>query len=334
MQDFAHNQDAGHRDIRVLICGDALLESEANAQVRGSIHDGWVDCLEASRVSSASLAAAAPAIAFARPNLVLCIGSYLPETAYFGELARAARDAGAVTAFWTTEDPYEKDASYRIEAHFDAIFTCDRATQPFYDHPRVFHLPLGGCPHRHYVALPDAAAPQPIDVLFCGVAFANRRDVIARLMPSLDGLRVSVIGPGWEGMGAGFSNQRVSKKRLIELYSQSKIVLNLGRSLNFENARYRIAPSTPGPRTFEAAMAGGLQFFHDETSEIRDYFAEDEVPGFSALFDFRRLLRDYLSAPELRAATVRRAQRHALEAHSYASRARQMLRCLSSEGLL
>ena len=322
----------GPHDLKVLICGDAPLESEANASVRGAIRDGWVEYLSTSRVSSASLDSAGAAIEAMRPDLLLCVGSYLPETAYFGEASRLAHAAGAVCAFWATEDPYEKDASYRIEPHFDAIFTCDRWTRRFYDHPKVFHLPLAGCPRRHHVPI-DRDAARPIDVLFCGVAFASRREIIAGLMPSLRGLRVSVLGPGWTG-APGFSDQRIDKARLVELYAQAKIVLNLGRSLNFENARYQIAASTPGPRTFEAAMAGGMQLFHEDTPEIRDYFEEDEIPGFSGALDFQRLRDRFLQADALRIATATRAQQRALREHTYALRARRMVETLADAGLL
>ncbi len=331
MQDALKGRGGPH-DLKVLICGDAPLESEANASIRGSIRDGWVEYLSPQRVSSAGLDSAAAAIETIRPDLLLCVGSYLPEAAYFGEASRLARAAGAVCAFWATEDPYEKDASYRIEAQFDAIFTCDRWTRRFYDHPRVFHLPLAGCPRRHHVPI-DHDAVRPIDVLFCGVAFANRREIIAGLMPELRGLKVSVIGPGWGG-AAGFSDRRIDKARLIELYACSKIVLNLGRSLSFENARYQIAASSPGPRTFEAAMAGGMQLFHEDTPEIRDYFDEDEIPGFSGAHEFRRLLDRFLQADALRLDTATRAQRRALAEHSYAQRARHLVDTLVGEGLL
>ncbi len=331
MQDASSARAAPH-DLKVLICGEAPLESQANASIRSSIRDGWIEYLSAPRVSCASLDGAAAAIAAIRPDLLLCVGSYLPEAAYFGEASRIARAAGAVCAFWATEDPYEKDASYRIERHFDAIFTCDRWTRRFYDHSRVFHLPLAGCPRRHHVAI-ECDAARPVDVLFCGVAFANRREIIAALMPALRGLKLSVIGPGWGGE-AGFSEQRVDKARLIELYARSKIVLNLGRSLNFENARYQIAASTPGPRTFEAAMAGGMQLFHEDSPEIRDYFEEDEVPGFSGALEFQRLLDRFVQADALRTETAARAQRRALADHSYARRARQLVETLVGEGLL
>lgn len=335
MQDGPSDESARRTDATVLICGEALLESEANASVRGAIHDGFADTLSASRITVASLGSVATAIDAIRPNLVLCVGSYLPDTAYFGELARAAGETGAATAFWATEDPYEKDASFRVEPYFDAIFTCDRWTQRFYDHPRVFHLPLAGCSRRHYRPLSsEGSAEQPIDVLFCGVAFANRREIMARLMPCLAGLHVSVTGPGWGGFGSGCSDQRIDKAELIGRYAQSKIVLNLGRSLNFENSRYQIAASTPGPRTFEAAMAGGMQFFLEDTLEIREYFAEDEVPGFTGALEFRDMLELYLAAPELRRDTALRAQQRALRQHSYGARANQMLDSLVREGLL
>jgi len=329
---------AATRDaMTVLICGDAPLESDANAEIRGAIGDGWRAVLAPrGRLLTTSLETAASAIDLIRPDLVLCSGSYLPPTAYFGEMAEAARRSGACTAFWATEDPYEKDASYRIEAHFDAIFTCDHWTRRFYDHPRVFHLPLAASPEQHFAAI-DPAAERPVDVLFCGVAFANRRQIVDRLLPLLAGLRVAFIGPGWGSFGGetpGFSDQRVGKSRLIELYTQSKIVLNLGRSLNFENARHQIAASTPGPRTFEAAMAGALQFFHEDTPEIRDYFTEDEVPGFSSPHEFRRQLQRFLPDPAARLGAAKRAQARALADHSYAHRARSLVSTLGHEGLL
>lgn len=323
-------------DLTVLICGEAPLESDANASIRSAIADGWRDVLAHGRLFTASLRTAAVSIDAVRPDLVLCSGSYLPETAYFGELAEAARRAGSRTAFWATEDPYEKDASYRIEAHFDAIFTCDRWTQRFYDHQRVFHLPLAASPALHFMTI-DEARERPIDVLFCGVAFANRRDLMRRLLPALAGLTIAVIGPGWGGFSPGrpgFSDQRVGKSRLIELYAQSKIVLNLGRGLHFENTRYQIAASTPGPRTFEAAMAGTLQFFHEETPEIREYFSDDEVPGFTSPHEFRGLLKRFLADPAAREDAAGRAQARSLAEHTYALRARSLAATLSREGLL
>ena len=331
--EFSITNAAVPEEPSVLICDDAPLESDANASIRTYIRRGWIETVGAARVARGSLSAATGAFDMLKPSMVLCVGSYLPETAYFGEIARAARAASVPMVFWATEDPYEKDASYRIEPFFDAIFTCDRGTCQYYDHPLVFHLPLAGSPAHHHAAVRRKAV-RPIDVLFCGVSFANRREIISGLRPYLADLQVAIVGPGWGGLGAGCSDRRVSGPQLVQLYGQSKIVLNLGRSLGFENNRYTIAASTPGPRTFEAAMAGGLQFFHEDTLEIRRYFDEAQIPGFTAPADFAVLRERYLGSDTLRFEATLSAQRRALAQHSYAHRAREMIATLRTHGLL
>ncbi len=109
--------------MKVLICSGGRYESQANAQVRSSIMDGWVEYLGADNVMSANISGAAAVVAQTKPDLVMGIGSYLPESTYFGEVSREARQLGKSTVFWATEDPYEQDAHYRIEYDFDAIFS-------------------------------------------------------------------------------------------------------------------------------------------------------------------------------------------------------------------
>ena len=319
---------------RILICSAGRYESQANEQVRTAIMDGWAELVGAANVVSASLSAASATVALFRPNIVMGIGSYLPESTYFGEVARDAAAAGAVPVFWATEDPYEQDAHYRIARDCSAVFSCDGWGVNFYDHPCARHLPLAGCRLRHYLPY-DPAAERPVDVMFCGVAFSSRKELVSDLLPSLAGLQVQFIGPGWGQFGsAGFSDRRIDKAELIQMYGAAKIVLNLGRSLHFENHRYCITPSTPGPRTFEAALAGAVQFFHEDTYEIRDYFAPEELPCFSTAADFGVLLRRYLSDGAARDATAAAAQRRALAEHTYAHRAQRMVDILKAEALL
>lgn len=101
-------------------------ESQANAQIRESIMDGWADCFGEDNVTAVHISAAASSIRILKPTIVFAIGSYLPESTYFGEVCREAKKIGAVTVFWATEDPYEQDANYRIADDFDVIFSCDR----------------------------------------------------------------------------------------------------------------------------------------------------------------------------------------------------------------
>ncbi len=318
--------------MKALICSGGRYESDANAQVRRCIMDGWVECLGHDNVMSANISGAAAVIAATEPDLVIGIGSYLPESTYFGEVSREAHRLGKITLFWATEDPYEQDASYRILHDFDAIFSCDRWGVNFYTHPHAWHLPLAGCHKRHYVPI-NADQRKTIDVLFCGVAFTSRLEIVDDLRTTLAGLNLCFIGPGWGKLGHGFSDRRISNEQLIELYGQTRIVLNLGRSLHFENRRYMITPSSPGPRTFEAALAGTVQFFHEDTYEIRRYFTSEEVPAFSNQAEFARLLATYLGDAERGLCTAELAQRRALSEHTYAHRAHHVLEMLKVSGL-
>ncbi|MCX5614835.1 CgeB family protein [Bombella saccharophila] len=318
---------------KVLLCSGGRYESHANAQVRATIMDGLEDCFGKGNVIAAHVMTAASAIRTLKPALVFAMGSYLPESTYYGEIAREARQIGAVTTFWATEDPYEQDAHYQIGYDFDVIFSCDRWGHNFYQRDRVFHLPLGACPKLHYVPL-ERNTEKTIDVLFCGVAFSSRKEVVRNLMPLLQQLNIRIIGPGWGEMGIGFSDARIEKQQLIELYSRSRLVLNLGRSLHFENKRFAIAPSTPGPRTFEAAAAGAFQVFHEETYELRRYYEADEIPVFSNRDDFEQIISRYLRDDGLRFEMAKKAQERTMKEHLYGHRIRQAVEYLKAEKLL
>lgn len=320
-------------DQRVLICSGGRYESQANAQIRESIMDGWAECIGAENVTAVHISGAAASIAQLKPTIVFSIGSYLPESIYFGEVSREAKKVGATTVFWATEDPYEQDANYRITDDFDVIFSCDRWGSNFYQRGRVYHLPLAASRELHYAPVMDETN-RNIDVLFCGVAFTSRKDIVRNLMPSLRRLNIRIIGPGWGEFGVGFSDARIEKHQLVELYQRSKIVLNLGRSLHFENKRFMISPSTPGPRTFEAAAAGAFQIFHEDTYELRRYFTGDEIPTFSNKRDFDELIETFLDDPDRRLEVAQQAQKRTLEEHTYGNRIQDVLSILRQEQLI
>jgi spore maturation protein CgeB len=171
-------------------------------------------------------------------------------------------------------------------------------------------------------------------VMFCGVAFSSRKELVTQLLPSLTGLQLQFIGPGWGQFGPGFSDRRIDKAELIRLYRSAKIVLNMGRSLHFENRRYMIAPSSPGPRTYETALAGAVQLFHEDTFEMRRYFTREEVPTFSTPREFDALLGRFLADADARSDAALAAQRRAVGEHTYAHRAQQVIDTLRAEALL
>jgi spore maturation protein CgeB len=310
--------------MKLLICGGYIGESQANRQVREDIVLGWRQVAGRDAVTQAPIAAVSTAVAEFSPDYILCIGSYLPETAYFGEMRAAADRVGARCIFWATEDPYEIDASYRITADFDVIFSCDASTIGFYDHPAVHYLPLAGSEQAHFRPI-DPDADKPIDVLFCGVAFNSRKAIVRGSLDFLRSLELRIIGPGWGEFGRGFTDRRIEKDELIDLYCSAKVVLNIGRSLSFENKRYRLVPASPGPRTYEAALAGATQLFHEDTGRLRETFDAEEIATFSSDHELQSTLSELLRDHGRRADLARRAQQAALAGHTYRHRAARML---------
>ncbi|WP_338329546.1 glycosyltransferase [Commensalibacter sp. Nvir] len=317
----------------VIVCSGGRYESQANSQISSAIISGWESWFGEGNVISISTVEAAAAIKYIKPKIVFSIGSYLPESTYFGEVCQVAKKEGAVSVFWATEDPYELDANYRVTDDFDVIFTCDKWAAHFYDHPHVSFLPLAACEKQHYKPI-DEAITKTIDVLFCGVAFGCRKDVMRNIRPSLANLNIKIIGPGWGEFGIGFSDARIEKDQLIELYQRSKIVLNLGRSLHFENKFFKVIPSNPGPRTFEAAAAGAMQFYHEENYAIHDYYNREEMAVFSTNYDFSSLLQRYLNDPSLIISTAKKAQQRTLRDHTYTKRIETVIRSLKEKGYL
>jgi spore maturation protein CgeB len=103
--------------------------------------------------------------------------------------------------------------------------------------------------------------------------------------------------------------------------------LNMGRRFNLANARFGLDASTPGPRTFEAAMAGTVQCMFVEGLEIYDYFDPDE--GEVLLFDSPAELRHHVDMlrddPAAAAQIADAAQQRTLRDHTYANRAARIL---------
>ena len=318
---------------KVMVCSGGRYESQANAQIREAIISGWESVFGEGNVISTNIAGAAAAIEYIKPKIVFSIGSYLPESTYFGEVCHRAKKFGAITIFWATEDPYEQDANYRIIDDFDVIFSWDRWGTNFYNHPHTHFLPLAACEKLHYRPI-DETIEKTVDVMFCGVAFGSRKDVMRSIKPALTNLKVKIIGPGWGEFGIGFSDARIEKDQLIELYQRSKIVLNLGRSLHFENKRYMIMPSNPGPRTFEASAAGAMQLFHEDNYAIHDFYERDEVPVFSTRYDFQQQLDKYLNDPDLLLETAKKAQARTLRDHLYNNRIQTVMEILKNDGFL
>lgn len=309
---------------RVLISSASPDHANRNAAMRGYVAAGFGEILGSAAVGNLPLHLAPAAIARDGPELVVCFGSCMPDASGFAQLRHACDRAGATLAFWLHDDPYEFDFRYKVLDVADFVFSNDRWAALHYEHPRAAHLPMAASRTAHWRPV---RTDKSMDVFFCGVAFENRKRLAADLARVLARHRTRFLGDGWPVERLPFTeNRRLGNAELADHYAGARVTLNMGRDLDLANRRYQLCPSTPGPRTFEAAMAGAAQMFFVEGLEIADYFEPDrEIVLFDSVREFEQRLTELLDAPERAAAIGAAAQRRALAEHCYAHRARRIL---------
>ncbi len=321
------------RTSSLLIAGAFPDRLNSNVGIRDAIAEGFRECLRNAPANGESVReerfeTVATAVAASRPDLVLLVGSCYPDIVRYEALRAACDRTGSRLAFWLHDDPYEFDTNYRACEVADFIFTSDRWASRHYHHPRVYHLPLAANPADFQR---PADQRRYVDLFFCGVAFPNRIALLRDLAPRLAGRYAAVFGEGWpEDLVKnlpGCRNQRLLPGQFADLCATSLLTLNIGRHHDLANRRYQLPASTPGPRTFEAALAGAVQLAFVESLEITDYFEPDEeIFLFDDPAEIAPLLEKLRRDPALASRVGAAAQRRALAEHTYAHRAAQLLR--------
>ncbi len=254
-----------------------------------------------------------------QPELILAVSSQI-----YGELVaplaalRARRKT--IVGWWLTDDPYEIDCNLPRTRPFDFVATNDLCSAGLYRGTEVFHVPLAADRQRHFREVRPADSDYEWDIVFCGVAFPNRRVWIEAAAPLLSRYKTLIAGPDWPSLRFT-SNRRIGNAELADLHNTARIVLNLSRAFNLSND-HDFPASTPAPRTFEAAAAGGFQLVAADRPEIHRYF---EIPAEMDLFlgvrDLQAKIEHYLGNPGQRIEAARRAQRRTLQSHLYEHRA-------------
>jgi spore maturation protein CgeB len=309
--------------VRVLVAASFPDRMNTNVAIRRFLFEGLREAMGERSVAETPVEVLAGAVRRLRPALTLCVGSCPPEAVNYHPVRAACDEVGCHLAFWLHDDPYEFDFEYSAVEVADTLFSNDRWSVEHYEHPRVFHLPMAGSAAAHCRPWVGEKAR---DVFFCGVAFENRVSIVRDLSPVLSRCRTEIIGPGWPGDMRFGRGGRLSNAELADACARSWVTLNLGRTLNLANRRYQLDPSTPGPRTFEAALAGTVQMYFVDSLEITDYFEPDtEILLFDGPEDFAAQLHGLLADPERAKRIAESARRRALREHTYAARARRIL---------
>ena len=317
-------------NINVLVTGASPDHLNRNTVMRDYVAEGFRRELSAQAVRNSPLEYADIELAEFEVDLVLVFGSCMPDYCDYGKLKAACDRRGAMLAFWLHDDPYELDFNYKVIEIADLIFTNDKWASQFYDHPHCHHLPMAASKEAHYRELRE---DKDIDLIFCGVGFENRRRLFRDLKPLVAKLDIRVLGDEWPA-DIGFAvNRRIENKELASYLTRSKFSLNIGRHLHFANDRYKLDPSTPGPRTFETAMAGSAQIYIVESLEIEEYYEDGkEILLADDVKDIEQILERYLDAPRDVAAIGRAAQERTLREHTYTHRVRRILELASRVG--
>jgi spore maturation protein CgeB len=315
----------------VLVIGASPDELNINASQREFVARAFSAILGSARVQSTSLELAPDAVAKFAPNLALVFGSCYPDVCDYAALKQAAENAGAHLAFWLHDDPYEFDCQFKVTELADTIFTNDSWALEHYRFDRVFHLPMAACPHAHYRDL-KRYPQKPLDLFFAGAAFPNRIRMLRSLEATLTRYQCCIRGSLWPEDLPICVNEWIPNVELPEYFARSLVVLNLGRDFDLANERFHLPASTPGPRTFEAALAGCVQLYFVTGLEIENYFEPDkEILLFDDPREVPEIIDSLLGDPDRALAIATAAQKRALRDHTYAARARRILQtCLPS----
>lgn len=304
----------------VLVTGASPDNENRNTILRDYVADGFREIVGNDGVTHVPLEVALAAAKRHRPDLIVCFGSCMPDDADYLALRRHCDATGALLVFWLHDDPYEIDFSYRIDGIADIVFSNDRWSAEHYNHPHAHHLPLAASRAAHWRPVSPA---KDIGIFFCGVAFANRIRLVKDLRHVLQKYDTRILGDQWPEHDLPFArNRRLSNDELSRNYARALVTLNMGRDFHYANDRYRLDPSTPGPRTFEAAMAGTTQMYFVESLEIEDYYVPGkEIVLYNSVAEFEDKVRGLLEDPQscLRIATA--AQERTLADHTYRNRA-------------
>ena len=261
-------------------------------------------------------------------DTLIAFGGARAHAPLVGRLAGLAR----TSVLWTTEDPYEREANVRGSAAFDLVFTNDRATVAAYG-GRANHLALGASSLFHDLAVIEDDARYRYDLLFIGTAWPNRVTTLNALSAKLPrDVKFKLALPWNEHIGppeledeALVTDWRCGNRDFALLANRSRVVLTLPRI--FSSARADQATgSTPPPRLFETALAGGYQVVVSPEPETAAYYAPgaeialcgDEAASVDAILAA-------LTDPETRIARARAAQARTRAEHLYDHRVATIL---------
>ncbi len=224
----------------ILISGASYDGPNRNAILRTFVTEGFKDVLGADNVHQVALDYINEGLIKYQPSILLLFGSCMPDNVSYHAIKKFCSEKNILLVFWLHDDPYEFDYSFKIEEIADVIFSNDKWAALHYSHGDVFHMPLAASRINHYQKINGA---HEFDIFFCAVAFKNRIQLVHDLDHVLSKYKTLILGEGWPDKSADYiENRMLQNDKLKEYYSNSKVVLNIGRHFNYSNNKYLLAP--------------------------------------------------------------------------------------------
>jgi len=220
------------------------------------------------------------------------------------------------SAVWLLDEPYEVDDTSDFSKAFTTTFVNDPATID--RHRNAHYLPVCCDPERYWYR---PAASRDHAIGFIGGYNAVRQELLDELARRK--LLSYVVGGPWRtpALRSLTLSANTTPDETAELYRQTKIVLNVFRSVHHFNSRDVFATSM-NPRIYEATACGAL-VVSEPRSEIVSVCPG--LPTFEAPAQLVPLLERLLDDPDYYD-RVRRSCVRELSRHTYADRLQKVLR--------
>lgn len=214
------------------------------------------------------------------------------------EVAGAARGVPRALSFHI-EDPYALAANLervRAMALVAETWVCtnDAAAVPYYRRlvgDRIVVCPTLGVDIS--ALLRQGVAPnaeRDIDVLLCGYAYPSRKALVRELLPLLDGLRVLLVGDGWDGFGVTSMPTQGLAETYV-LHARARTVVCSHRTSG-DCSDGPVKPVTVNRGAMEGSS--GARVFLDR-ARSHHAFDDGDVVWYDGARDLSLKLRDYLA---------------------------------------
>jgi spore maturation protein CgeB len=229
---------------------------------------------------------------------------------------RRLTDAGIKTYNWFADDHWRFDKfSRRFAPAFSLVSTTDHASVAKYAAIGVENVVLTQWACNRYL-YDRRDVPLRYDLTFVGQKYGERPKIIKSLRRA--GLDVRCWGHGWD-------TGRLSHDEMVEVFSASRINLNISGSFTGRILRRRPAVSQIKARPFEVAGSGG--FALTDSPQIVDYLEADrEIGLFTDTADLIERARDWLEREDDRAAAANAAYERVRAEHTYDHRFQEIFR--------